>query len=103
MWAHAVFNAKLRGNGRVNTILRLVSPISEAPARTHAQVYTLNEKNTDVNLAGDPKQWRGDQCAGPWKHDDGGVFVILVGLDYQNRSWLAEVAPHHSVKPSMSA
>lgn len=33
--------------------LRLVSPIPTEPARTHAQVYTLNEKNTDVNLASD--------------------------------------------------
>lgn len=33
--------------------LRLVTPIPEVPERTHAQVYTLNEKNTDVNLASD--------------------------------------------------
>jgi uncharacterized LabA/DUF88 family protein len=33
--------------------LRLVSPIPEVPTRTHVQVYTLNEKNTDVNLASD--------------------------------------------------
>lgn len=33
--------------------LRLARPIPEAPERTHAQVCTLNEKNTDVNLASD--------------------------------------------------
>lgn len=33
--------------------LRLITAIPEMPERTHVQVYTLNEKNTDVNLASD--------------------------------------------------
>lgn len=33
--------------------LRLVNPIPQAPGITHAQVYKLGEKNTDVNLAAD--------------------------------------------------
>jgi uncharacterized LabA/DUF88 family protein len=44
----------IEGKMAVSTpFLRLVKPILGAPELTHAQVYTLNEKNTDVNLASD--------------------------------------------------
>jgi len=66
--------------------LRLVTPIPAEPARTHAQVYTLNEKNTDVNLAS-------DLITGAWT----GAYAqaVICTNDTDISGALAAVRSHH--------
>ena len=66
--------------------LRLVTPIPGQPNRTHAQVYTLNEKNTDVNLAS-------DLITGAWTNACDQAVICTNDTDLSGS--LASVRLHH--------
>lgn len=66
--------------------LRLVASIPQVPEMTHAKVYTLNEKNTDVNLAS-------DLITGAWT----GAYeqAVVCTNDTDISGALAAVREHH--------